>query len=101
MCSSRVNPQFILKAFQEGADGVLVSGCHPGDCHYIEGNYYARRKLTLLRDLLEWMGIDPERFQISWISAAEGPKFAEVVTRFTEKIKELGPETKLSRGETH
>lgn len=100
MCSGRVNPQFVLKAFQEGADGVLVSGCHPGDCHYIEGNYHARRKLTLLRDLLGFMGIEPERFQISWVSASEGPKFAEVVTKFTEQIKKLGPQTKISRGES-
>lgn len=99
MCSGRVNPQFILKAFQEGADGVLVSGCHPGDCHYIEGNLHSRRKLTLLRDQLEFMGIDPRRFQLSWVSASEGPKFAEVVTKFTNQIKELGPQTRLSGGE--
>lgn len=96
MCSSRVNPQFVLKAFQEGADGVLVSGCHPGDCHYLEGNYHARRKLTLLADLIDWMGVDPERFQISWISASEAPKFAEVVTNFSKKVKELGPQRKFS-----
>jgi F420-non-reducing hydrogenase iron-sulfur subunit len=95
MCSGRVNPQFVLKAFQEGADGVLVSGCHPGDCHYIEGNYHARRKLTLMTDLLGFMGVDPERFQMSWVSASEGQKFAEVVTKFTERVRELGPQTKL------
>ncbi len=99
MCSGRVNPQFVLKAFQEGADGVLVSGCHPGDCHYIEGNYHARRKLTLMEDLLEFTGVDPSRFQMSWVSASEGQKFAEVVTEFTERIKKLGPQTKLSGGE--
>lgn len=98
MCSGRVNPQFVVKAFVEGADGVLVSGCHPGDCHYIEGNYHARRKLTLLRDLLEYMGIDPRRFQISWVSASEGAKFANVVDRFAEQIRELGPQTKLCGG---
>lgn len=91
MCSGRVNPQFVLKALQEGADGVLVSGCHPGDCHYIEGNYYSRRKLTLLGDYLGFMGIDPRRFMVSWVSASEGQKFAEVVTRFTEQIREVGP----------
>ena len=96
MCSGRVNPQFVLKAFQEGADGVLVSGCHPGDCHYIEGNYHARRKLTLTTDLMEFMGVDPKRFQVSWVSASEGQKFAKVVTDFTKQIKELGPQTKLS-----
>ena len=95
MCSGRVNPQFILKAFQEGADGILVSGCHPGDCHYIEGNYHARRKLTLLMDLLDYMGVDSKRFEMSWVSASEGQKFAEVVTNFTAQIKEMGPQTKL------
>ena len=99
MCSGRVNPQFVLKAFQEGADGVLVSGCHPGDCHYIEGNYHAKRKLTLTTDLMEFMGVDPKRFQVSWVSASEGKKFAEVVTKFTAQIKELGPQNKLNGGD--
>lgn len=99
MCSSRISPQLVLKAFQEGADGVLVSGCHPGDCHYIEGNYHARRKLTMLLDLLEGVGIDKRRFQVSWVSASEGPKFAEVVDNFTNQIKELGPQTKLCGGD--
>ncbi len=99
MCSGRVNPQFILKAFQEGADGVLVSGCHPGDCHYIEGNYHAKRKLTLTTDLMEFMGVDPKRFQVSWVSASEGKKFAEVVIKFTAQIKELGPQNKLTGGD--
>ena len=98
MCSGRVNPQFVLKAFQEGADGVLVSGCHPGDCHYLEGNYHAKRKLTLLGDLLEHMGIDPRRFQVSWVSASEGHKWQQVVTRFTEQVKHLGPNTQLPGG---
>ncbi|MDP7265466.1 MAG: hydrogenase iron-sulfur subunit [Candidatus Thermoplasmatota archaeon] len=99
MCSSRINPQFVLKAFQEGADGVLVSGCHPGDCHYLEGNYHARRKLTLLADLIDWMGVDPERFLISWISASEAPKFAEVVNNFSKKVKDMGPQRKFCRGD--
>ena len=99
MCSGRVNPQFVLKAFAEGADGVLVSGCHPGDCHYIEGNYYARRKLTLLYDLLDFAGIDQRRFQVSWVSASEGPKWADVVTKFTEQVKELGPQKKMCGGD--
>ena len=99
MCSGRVNPQFVLKAFQEGADGVLVSGCHPGDCHYIEGNYHAKRKLTLTTDLMEFIGVDPKRFQVSWVSASEGKKFAEVVTKFTAQIKELGPQNKLNGGD--
>jgi F420-non-reducing hydrogenase iron-sulfur subunit len=99
MCSGRVNPQFVLKALQEGADGVLVSGCHPGDCHYIEGNYHAKRKLSLLRGLMEFVGVEPERFQVSWVSASEGKKFSEVVTNFTNRIKELGPQTRLSGGD--
>jgi len=99
MCSGRINPQFVLKGFQEGADGILVSGCHPGDCHYIGGNYHARRKLTLLGDLLDFSGIDPKRFQVSWVSASEGHKFAEVVTRFTEQVRELGPAKKLVGGD--
>jgi len=99
MCSSRVNPQLVLKAFQEGADGVLVSGCHPGDCHYIEGNYHARRKLTMLMDLIDHMGLEKKRFQVSWVSASEGPKFAEVIKRFTDQVTELGPQTKLCGGD--
>ena len=98
MCSSRVNPQLVLKAFQEGADGVLVSGCHPGDCHYIEGNYHARRKLTMLLDLIDYVGIDKKRFQVSWVSASEGPKFADVIKRFTDQVKTLGPQTKFCGG---
>lgn len=90
-CSGRINPQFILKAFQQGFDGVLVSGCHPGDCHYAKGNYYARRRIMLLQKVLEYMGIEPERFHFDWISAAEGQKFAEVVERFTERVKTVGP----------
>ncbi len=99
MCSSRVNPQLVLKAFQSGADGVLVSGCHPGDCHYIEGNYHARRKLTMLTDLFGHMGIEQQRFQVSWVSASEGPKFADVIRRFTDQVTDLGPQTKLCGGE--
>ncbi len=101
MCSGRVNPQFVLKALQEGADGVLVSGCHPGDCHYIEGNYHARRKLSLLRELMDFTGVEPERFQVSWVSASEGTKFAEVVTNFTKQITKLGPHSRLSGGMDH
>ncbi|MFO8109156.1 MAG: hydrogenase iron-sulfur subunit [Thermoplasmata archaeon] len=98
MCSGRISPEFILKTFQEGADGVLVSGCHPGDCHYIEGNYYTRRRLTILWDFLDYMGIEPERLKLSWISAAEGKKFANVVEEFTDKVRELGPQKKLRKG---
>ncbi|NMA92559.1 MAG: hydrogenase iron-sulfur subunit [Firmicutes bacterium] len=93
-CSSRINPLFILRAFQRGADGVLVAGCHPGDCHYTSGNYYVRRNLSLFRRLLEFSGIEPERFQVSWISASEGDKFAGVMQSLTEEIKALGPNGK-------
>ncbi len=90
-CSGRVDPLFILKSFERGADGVLISGCHPGDCHYSSGNYYARRKFTIFRELLEFYGIDNRRVQFSWVSAAEGAKWARVVDEVTEAIKELGP----------
>ncbi len=91
MCSSRVDPVFILKALLDGADGVLVAGCHPGDCHYQKGNYYARRKMALTKKLLESIGLEPERVKLSWIAASEGPKFAQVAKEFTEEIKKLGP----------
>ncbi len=94
-CSSRVSPNFILRAFQRGADGVLVAGCHPGDCHYITGNYHARRRLSILRRFLGFMGVEPERFEVHWISASEGGKFAEVMTEMPEKIRALGPNRKL------
>jgi len=94
-CSGRVSAAMILKALQHGADGVLVSGCHPGDCHFTSGNYYARRKLVLLKRLLEHVGLEPDRVQFSWVSAAEGEKFAKVVTSVSEKIKNLGPAKKF------
>lgn len=96
-CSGRIDPLFILKAFQQGADGVLVSGCHPGDCHYAEGNYYARRRLTLLKRLLEFMGYHPKRLRLEWVSAAEAREFAEVVTGMVEEIRSLGPATQERR----
>lgn len=95
MCSGSVSPLYILTAFKKGADGVLVSGCHPGDCHYLEGNYYARRRITLLKNLLGYVGLEPERFQMSWVSASEGGKFAEIMTDFVEEIRPLGPQTKV------
>jgi len=94
-CSGRVNPQFIIKALQEGADGVLVSGCHPGDCHYQTGNYFGRRKFAILKRFLEYIGIEESRVQFSWVSAAEGIKFAEVVKKVTEDVKKLGPIKRL------
>ncbi len=94
-CSGRVDPLFIMKSLQSGFDGVLVSGCHPGDCHYISGNYIARRKFAVLKPLLEFIGIEPNRVQFSWISAGEGERFATVVTKITEDIRKLGPSTRL------
>jgi len=90
-CTGRVDPVFILRSFQRGADGVLVSGCHPGDCHYSKGNFYARRRMLMFRRLLEFVGIDPRRMQMSWVSASEGLKWAQVVTDVTNDIKALGP----------
>lgn len=98
-CSGRVDPFHILKALQSGADGVLVSGCHPGDCHYLTGNYVARRRFAVLNDLLEFAGIDPGRVSFSWVSAAEGERFAEVVREVTEKVKALGPNRKMVKEE--
>ncbi|MBU1486808.1 hydrogenase iron-sulfur subunit [bacterium] len=97
-CSGRVDPIFIMKALQQGYDGVLVSGCHPGDCHYISGNYYARRKFALIKTLLEFMGIEEGRVHFSWVSAGEGEKFAEVVRKVTEDVKRIGPAKRLVKG---
>lgn len=91
MCSGRVDPAFVLRAFALGADGVLIAGCHPGDCHYAEGNYKALRRGLALKRLLKARGIQPERLRIEWISAAEGEKYARVVTGFTDEIRRLGP----------
>ena len=91
-CSARIDPKLVLKSLEkEGVDGVLVSGCHPGDCHYTEGNYYARRRMLMFRRLMEFIGIDSQRIQMSWVSASEGPKWAEVVSQVTEEIRALGP----------
>ena len=90
-CSGRVDPMFVIKSFEQGADLVLVSGCHPGDCHYTSGNYHARRKLLAFRELLTFFGIDPRRFKISWVSAAEGAKWSSLVKEITAEVKELGP----------
>ncbi len=90
-CSGRINPQYILKALADGADGVLVSGCHPGDCHYLTGNYYARRRFAVLKRLLELAGFAPERVQFTWVSASEGQRFAQVITEISQKVRDLGP----------
>jgi F420-non-reducing hydrogenase iron-sulfur subunit len=91
MCSGRLDPQFVLAAFRQGADGVLIGGCHPGDCHYQEGNYKCRRRFELLKRLLEQMGIEPERFRLEWISASEGDKLRDVTNDMVAQIRRLGP----------
>ncbi len=90
-CSGRVNPQFVLKALHSGCDGVLVCGCHPGDCHYTSGNYYARRRMLIYKRLLEYAGIEPDRFKIRWISGSEAGKFRDTILEVTDRIRELGP----------
>jgi len=94
-CSGRLNPFFVMASLQHGIDGVLVCGCHPGECHYLSGNYNARRKFALLKGLLEYVGLEEDRVQFSWVSAAEGARFAKVIAVVTEKIKALGPAEKL------
>lgn len=91
MCSGRVDPVFILEALKKGADGVLVAGCHPGDCHYQSGNYKTNRRVLLLKKLLEQMAIEPSRVRFEYISASEGQKFAKVVTDFVDELKKMGP----------
>ena len=91
MCSGRVPPELIIRALANGLDGVMVLGCHPGECHYSEGNYLTRRRAHVLKRLLEYIGIEPERFQLRWVSAAEGAKFSAVVKETADKIKALGP----------
>ena len=90
-CTGRLETEFLIKAFETGADGVLVAGCLEGGCHYTSGNYMARRRLVLMHRMLEYLGIHPDRFRMSWVSASEGKKWAEVVTEVTEAVKVLGP----------
>ena len=90
MCSGRVDPMFIFRAFQAGIDGVIVMGCHPGDCHYLEGNYEAEKKFNMVKHLLSFVGFD-KRIRLEWVSASEGNRFAEIVTQFTNAVKEVGP----------
>ena len=91
MCSGRINPVFLIKAWLAGADGILIGGCHPGDCHYATGNYKARRRFALTQALFESLGLGKDRIRLSWNSASEGPRYQQVITEFTEKVKELGP----------
>jgi F420-non-reducing hydrogenase iron-sulfur subunit len=90
-CSGRVDPLFVLRAFLDGADGVMVLGCHPGDCHYKQGNYVAQRRYAIMHRLLEFTGVEKDRLIVDWVSASEGKRFAEVVTNFTEQVRNLGP----------
>jgi len=90
-CSGRINPIYIVNALMDGADGVMVSGCHPGDCHYLEGNLFARRRFTVLKKMLTTVGIESDRVQFTWVSASEGNRFADVVREVTEKVVALGP----------
>lgn len=91
MCSGRVEPEFVVKALSSGADGVLVLGCHIGDCHYMYGNHRTKKRMAILEKILGYLGIDPRRMRLEWVSAAEGARFAEVVTEFTEEMRRLGP----------
>ena len=91
MCSGMVHPNIIIEALTKGADGVIMCGCHPGDCHYQEGNLIAEKRAEAIELMLEDFGLEPERFRLEWVSAAEGPKFAQTMTEFTETIRELGP----------
>jgi F420-non-reducing hydrogenase iron-sulfur subunit len=91
MCSGRLDPAFVFHAFARGADGVLVAGCHPGDCHYSSGNYKARRRVSLLKNVLPQLGIEPERLKLEWISASEGTKFRDTINDFIDQITRLGP----------
>ena len=91
MCSARVDPEWILEAFRLGADGIIVAGCHPGDCHYIGGNYRTRRRMALLRLLLKQFGLNSERLELAWVSAGEAENFANTVNTFIDRITKLGP----------
>jgi len=102
MCSGRIDPAFILEAFKDGADGVLVAGCHlPADCHYLAGNFKALRRVLLMKKLLSQFGIEPERLKVEWVSASEGDRFATVIKEMTEEIKKLGPSPLRVGGKTN
>jgi len=94
-CSCRVDPIFVLRAFQRGADGVIINGCHPGDCHYTSGNYFTRRRITLLFSMLDYLGIERARTRLEWVSAAEGARFAKVMNEFVGELHELGENKRL------
>lgn len=96
-CTGRIDPMFIVKAFERGADGVIVSGCHPNDCHYTSGNFHARRRWIVFRRLLDLLGIDLRRIRFAWVSAAEGAKWAELVNQYTSEVRALGPHAEFPR----
>ena len=98
MCSGRVEPMFILKALEKGADGVLILGCHPGDCHYQEGNYKTLRRFALLKKVLSQLGVEDERVRLEWVSASEADRYAKIVDDMTEKVRELGPFSRRNGG---
>lgn len=101
LCSGRMDPHFILQAYREGADGIMVLGCHPGECHYKEGNYQALKRILLLKKMLPQFGIEEERLRIDWISTSEHEKFAQMVSKMVERIRELGSVRGLTRGLIH
>jgi F420-non-reducing hydrogenase iron-sulfur subunit len=96
MCTARIDPTFVIKALREGADGVLICGCHPGDCHYSEGNYKMMRRYPLLKKMLADYGIEEARVRLEWVSASEGQRFADLVNDMTERVRELGPSQVLT-----
>jgi len=91
MCSGRIEPEIILRAFRDGADGVFIGGCHPGDCHYVSGNYKARKRVEGLSALIAALGIEPARLRLEWVSASEGQRYADAITAFTDEVRKLGP----------
>lgn len=99
MCTGTISPYFVMKAFQEGIDGVIVAGCHIGDCHYLKGNYLTAKRFQFLGEALEVFGIDKDRLRLEWVSAAEGEKFANLIRDFTQRINELGPSPLRKKGE--
>ena len=94
-CTGRINPFYVVKALQDGADGVLISGCHPGECHYLSGNLSARRKFAMLKNFLNYIGVEGDRTMFTWVSASEGDRFAQVIKGVTAAVKALGPAKKL------
>jgi len=101
MCSGAIDPVYILEAFSKGADGVFIGGCHPGDCHYMAGNYKTKRKVTLTKRVLSQLGLESQRLRLEWVSAAEGQRFAQVVADFIKEVKELGPSPLNQEGARH